>query len=151
LLGAWLSPQVQRRLPPAALVCLFGATATVALGILMFAYNPFVIGVLLALTYFTSAPANGMLAAIQISITPPEMQGRMMSAVMLVASLAAPLGPLTGGWLLQDFGVRVTFVVLTCRSAAITAVVLVSPAIRLMRLPAPNGPENPGSIPARQV
>ncbi|MEQ7127640.1 MFS transporter [Actinopolymorpha sp. B11F2] len=110
----------------------------------MFAYNPFVIGALLALTYFTSAPANGMLAAIQISITPPEMQGRMMSAVMLVAGLAAPLGPLGGGWLLQDFGVRATFVVLTCMSAAITAVVLLSPAVRLMRLPALNDRENHG-------
>ncbi|WP_273376828.1 MFS transporter [Actinopolymorpha pittospori] len=135
ILGAWLSPQIQRRLPPPVLVCLFGATATFALGALMFAYNPFVIGALLALTYFTSAPANGMLAAVQISITPPEMQGRVLSAVMLVASLAAPLGPLAGGWLLQDFGARATFVVLTCISAAITALVLISPAIRHMRLP----------------
>ncbi|MEQ4207328.1 MFS transporter [Actinopolymorpha sp. B9G3] len=144
ILGAWLSPQIQRRLPPPVLVCLFGATATLALGALMFAYNPFVIGALLALTYFTSAPANGMLAAVQISITPPEMQGRMLSAVMLVASLAAPLGPLAGGWLLQDFGARVTFVVLTCMSAAITATILISPAIRHMRSPALNDRENHG-------
>ncbi len=144
ILGAWLSPQMQRRLPPPVLVCLFGATVTLALGALMFATNPFVIGALLALTYFTSAPANGMLAAVQISITPPELQGRMLSAVMLVASLAAPLGPLAGGWLLQDFGVRVTFVVLTLMSVAVTAVVLISPAIRHMRLAAPDDRENDG-------
>ena len=142
ILGAWLSPQIQRRLPPPVLVCLFGATATLALGALMFAYNPFAIGALLALTYFTSAPANGMLAAVQIAITPPEMQGRMLSAVMLVASLAAPLGPLAGGWLLQDFGARATFIVLACMSAAITAMILISPAIRHMRLPAANELEN---------
>nr|WP_272956060.1 MFS transporter [Actinopolymorpha rutila] len=109
ILGAWLSPQLQRWLPPPVLVYLFCTTTTLALGALMFAYDPFLVGALLALTYFTSAPANGMLAAVQISITPPELQGRVLSAVMLVAGLAAPLGPLAGGWLLQDLGVRVTF------------------------------------------
>jgi predicted MFS family arabinose efflux permease len=138
ILGAWMSPHLQRRLPARMLVCLFGATVTLALGALMFVSHPFVIGALLAVVYFTSAPANGMLAAVQISITPPEMQGRMLSAVMLVASLAAPLGPLTGGWLLQDFGVRTAFVVLTCMSAAILSVITLSPALRNMRLPAPD-------------
>ncbi|MFD2080821.1 MFS transporter [Actinopolymorpha cephalotaxi] len=135
ILGAWLSPQLQRRLPPPVLVYLFCTTTTLALGALTFAYSPFLIGALLALTYFTSAPANGMLAAVQISITQPELQGRVLSAAMLVAGLAAPLGPLAGGWLLQDFGVRATFVVLTCMSAALTAVVLLSSAIRHMRPP----------------
>jgi MFS family permease len=136
ILGAWLSPQIQRRVAPPVLVCLFGATTTLALGAMMFASNPFALGALLALTYFMSAPANGMLAAVQISVTPPDLQGRMLGAVMLVASLAAPLGPLAGGWLLQDFGVRTTFVVLTCVSAAIAAVILISPSIRHMRSPA---------------
>jgi predicted MFS family arabinose efflux permease len=85
-----------------------------------------------------------VLAAVQISITPPEMQGRMLSAVMLVASLAAPLGPLTGGWLLQDFGVRMAFVVLTCMSAAVLTMILISPALRNMRPPAPDDGENHG-------
>jgi MFS family permease len=135
ILGAWASARTQRWLSPPALVYCFGWTATLALAALGQAHNAYVIGALLAAVFFAAAPANAMLVAVQIHVTPPELQGRVISAAMLTAGVAAPLGPLVGGFLLDRWGQVATFGAFAGLVAALTVVMHASASIRTMRRP----------------
>lgn len=135
ILGAWASAPIQRRLPPSALVYIFGWTATVALAALSQTQNTYAVGALLAVVFFTATPANAMLFAVQIDITPPELQGRVISAAMLTAGIAAPLGPLLGGFLFDHSGQAPTFLTFSTMVAALTITMHFSTAIRTMRRP----------------
>ena len=135
ILGAWASAPVQRRLPPSALIYVFGWTATAALAALGQTHNTYAVGALLAVVFFTATPANAMLFAVQIDITPPELQGRVISAAMLTAGIAAPLGPLLGGFLFDHSGQTATFLTFSAMVAALTIAMHFSAAIRTMRPP----------------
>jgi MFS family permease len=135
ILGAWASAPIQRRLPPSALVYIFGWTATVALAALSQTHNTYAVGALLAVVFFTAIPANAMLFAVQIHITPPELQGRVISAAMLTAGVAAPLGPLLGGVLFDHSGQALTFLTCSTMVAVLTITMHFSTAIRTMRRP----------------
>jgi MFS family permease len=135
LLGAWASSRTGRWLSPPALVYSFGWIATLALLALGWAHNPYVIGALLGAVFFAAAPANAMLVAVQIDVTPPDLQGRVISAAMLTATVAAPLGPPLGGLLLDHTGQAATFAAFAALVAALTVVMHASPAIRAMRRP----------------
>jgi MFS family permease len=135
ILGAWASAPIQRRLPPSALVYVFGWTATVTLAALSQTHNTYAVGALLAVVFFAATPANAMLFAVQIDITPPELQGRVISAAMLTAGIAAPLGPLLGGLLFEHSGQAPTFLAFSSMVAALTITMHFSTAIRTMRPP----------------
>jgi hypothetical protein len=106
LLGAWATPWVQRRISLAALVRVFGWTTAACLAVMAVLPHVYVAGALLAVVYFLTTPANAMLVAAQMNVTPPYLQGRVVSAAMLVAGCAAPLGPLVGGTLFEWAGRR---------------------------------------------
>lgn len=133
ILGAWASARAQRWLSPAGLVYGFGWTATLALVALGRTHDPYLIGALLAAVYSTATPANAMLFAAQIHATPPHLQGRVISAAMLTAGLAAPIGPPLGGLLLDRFGQAAAFTVFAAIVAATTVVMHLSTSIRTMR------------------
>lgn len=135
LLGAVFAARIQHAVPPARLVLAFAATTCVVLFSLLFVTNPYAIGALLAVTYLTATPANAMLFAVQMHMTPLELQGRVISSVMLIVGLAAPLGPLFGGWVLEQHGRQLTLTVLGAIAVALTIRMLLSPAIRTMRPP----------------
>lgn len=120
LLGAWAAPRVQRRLPLVALVRTFGWTSTACLALMAVLPHVYAAGVLLGVVYFFATPANAMLVAAQMNVTPPHLQGRVISAAMLVAGCAAPLGPLAGGALFEWAGRPATFAVLAACAAATT-------------------------------
>src|SRR5882724_6497943 len=73
ILGAWAAAPLQRRIAPAGLVYIFGWTATLGLATLSETHNAYAIGALLAAVFFTATPANAMLFAVQIHITPPQL------------------------------------------------------------------------------
>ena len=135
ILGAWASAPIQSRLPPSTLVYAFGWTATVAFAALSQTSNTYTVGALLAVVFFTATPANAMLFAVQIHITPPELQGRVISAAMLTAGIAAPLGPLLGGFLFDHSGQAPTFLTFSTMVAALTITMHLSTAIRTMHPP----------------
>jgi MFS family permease len=66
--------------------------------------NVYALGALIAVIYFVTAPANGVLYASQILITPPELQGRVISAAVTLLGLTGPLGPLLAGTLVDIAG-----------------------------------------------
>jgi hypothetical protein len=86
----------------------------------------------------TAARRNAILFAVQIDITPPELQGRVISAAMLTVGITAPLGSLLGGLLLDHAGQAPTFLAYSALVAALTVTMHVSTAIRTMRRPGEN-------------
>jgi MFS family permease len=143
LLGAWASPFLNKRLSPAALVYLFGWTSCVALALLGQARDTYLVGALLAVVFFTATPANAMLFAAQIDITPPELQGRVVSAAMLSAGIAAPVGPPLAGLLIDSAGQAPTFFLFAALAAALTIVMHLSSPVQTMHRPG-TGPKPAG-------
>ncbi|WP_370318333.1 MFS transporter [Actinoplanes sp. ATCC 53533] len=117
------------------MISIFCWTTTAALAALGHTHDTYAVGALLAVLFFTATPANAMLFAVQIDITPPELQGRVISAAMLTAGIAAPLGPLLGGFLFDRAGQAPTFLTFAALVAALTITMHFSPAIRTMRPP----------------
>jgi MFS family permease len=130
ILGAWATKRLQAWLRPANLVVAFGCTATLSLAALGTTHQIYVTGALIAAAYFMAAPANAMLVAAMIQITPAELHGRVLSAVVLVAGAAAPVGPLFGGLLLEHGGQAATFGIFSMITAALTLRMRLSPAMR---------------------
>ena len=135
ILGAWAAAPLQRRIAPAGLVYIFGWTATLGLATLSETHNAYAIGALLAAVFFTATPANAMLFAVQIHITPPQLQGRVIGAAMLTGGIAAPLGPLLAGYLFDHTGQAPTFLTFATVVAALTLAMHLSATIRTMRRP----------------
>jgi hypothetical protein len=121
LLGAWAAPRVQRRFTLAALVRVFGWTSAGCLALMAVLPHVYAAGVLLGVVYFLATPANAMLVAAQMGVTPPHLQGRVISAAMLVAGCVAPLGPLAGGALFESAGRAATFAAFATATAATAA------------------------------
>jgi predicted MFS family arabinose efflux permease len=132
LLGAWASPRLLRTFPPRTVIVGFGwivAAALLGLGVVDTATA---IGGLLAVMYFLAAPANGVLYAAQIHITPPHMQGRVVSAMLTIFGISAPLGPLLAGVLIAQSGQLLAFACLAALVAACTLTLQCSRAVRGM-------------------
>jgi MFS family permease len=135
IMGAWAAPFLNRRLSPAALLCLFGWTCCVALALLGQVQNPYLVGALLAAMLFAATPANATLFAAQIAITPPDMQGRVVSAAMLAAGIAAPIGPPLAGFLLDSAGRAPTFLLFAAMAAALTVLMHLGSPMRTVCRP----------------
>jgi MFS family permease len=139
ILGAWAAPSLNRRLSPAALVYLFGWTCCAAFALLGQVHDTYLVGALLAVMFFVATPANATLFAAQIEITPPELQGRVLSTAMLAAGIAAPVGPPLTGLLLDSAGQKSTFFLFAALAAALTIVMHLSSTVRTMHRPDAGG------------
>jgi predicted MFS family arabinose efflux permease len=80
-------------------------------------------------------PANATLFAAQIAITPPDMQGRVVSAAMLAAGIAAPIGPPLAGFLLDSAGRAPTFLLFAAMAAALTVLMHLGSPMRTVCRP----------------
>lgn len=84
--------------------------------------DTYLVGALLATMFFVATPANATRFAAQIHITRPELHGRVVSAAMLAAPIAAPIGPPRAGLLLDHTGQKPAFFVFAALTAAVTIV-----------------------------
>ena len=121
LVGSLVAVFAVRRIPPLRLA---------ALGILAFAVPlwvlpslppwPVVFVALLAATFFTPL-VNGPTLAVLTARTPANLRAKVMTAVISVNTLAAPLGFIVAGQVLENWGVVPLFtaVVLGITSMAI--------------------------------
>jgi MFS family permease len=105
--------------------------------------DTYLVGALLAVMSFLATPANATLFAAQIDITPPELQGRVVSTAMLAAGIAAPVGPPLAGLLLDSGGQALTFFLFAALGAALTIVMHLNSTVRTMHRPG-TGPKQAG-------
>ncbi len=104
LAGSWLSTRILHRLRARTVIIGFGWLVAAALAAMAVVTNVYALGALIAVIYFVTAPANGVLYASQILITPPELQGRVISAAVTLLGVTGPLGPLLAGVLVDVAG-----------------------------------------------
>ncbi|MDN5766872.1 MAG: MFS transporter [Humibacillus sp.] len=130
ILGALIAPALQSHLSLKTIVVIMGWTSTVVFAAFGWVHQPVLAGALLGCTYVTATPANAVLFAAQLNRTPAHRQGRVMVATLLIAGLAAPLGPPTSGILLDAAGPSATYVTLAALTAIITLAVHLNQPMR---------------------
>lgn len=99
----------------------------------------FIFGVLLyGLTAFVSAPLNSYVTAARGKLTPV----RAMTLMSAAFNLGAVLGPISGGWLGDRFGLRIVYLVAAC-------IFIVSTGILLFIRSQPRDEHDPAAPPPR--
>lgn len=133
--GATAAGRLQRRLRPSTLILCMSWTTVFGFGLLGLVLTPTAAALIFGVIFFASTPANAMLVAVQMHRTPPELQGRVISAALLLAGLSAPLGPIAAGQLLDRTGPTLTFVSFATLIACVAAWLQVDRNIRTLTRP----------------
>jgi MFS family permease len=92
---------------------------------------------------FVSPSLNSVVVGYRTAITPDHLVGRVSSVARNLAQIAAPLGPLVAGFLLDDYSSRMTLLVLGGISLTLALWTTVSPSIR--NAPSLSELDEPGS------
>jgi MFS family permease len=147
ILGALLAPYLQRVLSPYLSIAgvFWVLTALTATSVLV--ENAYVMGAVFAGMALLPPTANATIISRQLLLTPDELRGRLSGAVGLVVGVAAAVGPVLGGFLVE--AVSGDRAILTCATgmAAITLLVTVNPTLH--RLGRDEVPEDSGTaVPA---
>ena len=130
VLGSLAAPWFQRRLPMKAIVIGANWVWALALPGIGLVDNLVVLAALLGLMAFVGPLWNVTIDVYRLLITPDELQGRVGSAISLLAWGAIPLGSLLAGYLLDSFGSWTTTMVLSVGMVLVALAASVSSAIR---------------------
>lgn len=103
---------------------------TLSIAPLAFIVDPIQLGVLFVFIGYIGGALNVMGAVYAVQVTPDEVLGRTMSAMMLLGSGANFLGAIVIGLTLDGFGVFSTVVGMTAFMAVLGVIALVHPAVR---------------------
>jgi uncharacterized protein YbdZ (MbtH family)/predicted MFS family arabinose efflux permease len=130
VVGALLAPYLRQRMSPyASIVAVFWAL-TVLTPCAVWAGNAVLMGALFFAMALLPPTANVTIMTEQLLLTPDELRGRLGGVIGLVTGVAAALGPVLGGLLVE--AVPGNRAVLVCAGgiAAVTLMVTVSPTLR---------------------
>lgn len=127
--GALVAPRIQQRWPPGGMLLTIGAVCAAAIALLTTTTQPILLGSILAAIGFVIPSSNTIVASYQMRVTPDRLQGQAYAAMLLMANSSAPLGSLTGGFLLTALGSTGSLLVLT--TVTITVVVTASTSTTL--------------------
>jgi MFS family permease len=103
----------------------------------VFAWAPHLSGVLAASAIggLLNAPFNPIVNTVLQQRTPADLRGRILSTVNGVSLMAAPIGLLISGILLEMFGVQVAIAAIAVCAASIAVWVMVSPVFKTLEKP----------------
>jgi MFS family permease len=108
VLGALATPRLMRRLSQGVIVVGFSWIIAAGVLLLLVPRSPYLLGAIGAGTFFL-VPTIGALLFSSISIEAPDhLQGRTIAGAIQIASMTAPLAPLTAGLLVGSLGPRHT-------------------------------------------
>jgi hypothetical protein len=137
VLGAVLAPWLIDRVPTGVLVVVVAWSFVPLLVPLALWNHPAVVCAAVAPGMLLNPAGNAGLTAYRISLTPPELVGRVQSVVQFVAWSTLPLAPVVGGALLALVGGPAT--VLALATACAVAALLPTCARSVRSLPRPSG------------
>jgi uncharacterized protein YbdZ (MbtH family)/predicted MFS family arabinose efflux permease len=130
VVGALLAPYLQRRMSPyLSIVAVFWAL-TVLTPFAVLAGNSLAMGALFFAMALLPPTANTTIMTEQLLLTPDQLRGRLTGVIGLVAGIAAALGPVLGGLLMQVVPGNRAVLACTAGIAAVTLLVTVSPTLR---------------------
>jgi MFS family permease len=129
LVGSLAAPRLQRLLSMRSIM-VGSEWVTAAIILCAIAPGPYVLLACVLPIAFLSPSLNSVVVGYRTAITPDHLVGRVSSVARNLAQLAAPLGPLVAGLLLDSFSARVTMLVLGGIALAVAVWTTVSPSIR---------------------
>lgn len=136
ILGALVAPRLIEAIPTGRLTVLI-AWSFVPLAVPMALWNtPVVIAAALAFGLFLNPAGNAGVSSYRMAVTPPELIGRVQSAMQFVSMASMPLAPLLAGVLLDALGGRDAMLVLGGLSAAVALIPTLSRSVRSVPKPA---------------
>ncbi|MET9022024.1 MFS transporter [Actinopolymorpha sp. NPDC004070] len=133
LLGALAAPWLQPRIRVQALIVGFLWVVAGLVAAAAFVPGSYPVAALLALAILPAPTLNAALVGYQIAVTPDRMQGRVDSAIGLLAQCLQPLAPLLGGLVVAWWGGRGGFLVFAGILAVAAVVASLSNGIRNLR------------------
>jgi MFS family permease len=130
ILGALVAPAVARRVP--ARLVIIGALWLWAVYplVLITLPNAVALGLVAGLVSITGPIVNVVLSAYRYALVPDRLLGRVGSVILLVAWGTIPLGAITAGLLLQEFGAVTSMVVLAGLSFIVALGATLTPTVR---------------------
>ncbi len=135
-LGSLAATWVRRNASLATVVIAANWIWAVLVPLVAVSRQPFLIGAAIAGLAFVGPLWNVAVEVYRLGITPDELQGRVSSAVTLVAFGALPLGSLAGGLLLDHFSGRTTILVVAAAMVLLALAATLSRAVRSVPQPA---------------
>lgn len=101
--------------------------------------------------WFVGPIWNVAVGSYQLTVTPDDLRGRVLSASSLLANGALPLGALVGGLLLDAFGVRAAATVLAGWMVLMALAATLARPVRRATMTAINDPAGPAPAESRAV
>jgi MFS family permease len=136
ILGALTAPYLMDRFPTGPLSLVTAWAMTIATIPMAFTVNPLLLGLLAVPVFFVIPIPNTAVATYRIAITPERLQGRGQTAMNFVASIASPVGPLLGGWMLSTIGGSTAMLLLAGVLALSPLALTLSRDVRAVPVPA---------------
>jgi uncharacterized protein YbdZ (MbtH family)/predicted MFS family arabinose efflux permease len=141
VVGAVFAPYLQRRLRPyLSIIAVFWAL-TVLTPVAVLAGNGVAMGALFFAMALLPPTANTTIMTEQLLLTPDHLRGRLSGVVGLVTGVAAALGPVLGGVLMEALPGNRAVLACTAGIAAVTVLVTASPTLRAFPRTSPASPE----------
>jgi predicted MFS family arabinose efflux permease len=151
VLGALVAPRIIERTPTGVLTVLVGWSFVPLLVPLVFWNNPAVVMLSLSTGVFLNPAGNAGIGSYKMSITPPEIVGRVQATGQFLSWSTIPLAPVLGGALLAAIGGQRTMVVLVVLCALVALIPTLSRTVRSVPRPAEWAPEAAAPAPELAV
>ena len=130
LAGAVLTPYIQQRWPPGAVLLALGAVWATLIAALTTTTHRLVLASNLAALSFTIPMINTIVDSYQMSVTPDRLHAQVYASMNLVSTSAAALGSLTSGFLLTTIGSTSALFALTALTITIAVTASTSNPLR---------------------
>lgn len=135
VLGALAAPWLIARLRTGTLTIAVAWAFVPLAAPMVFWNNPFVAAAALSAGLFLNPAGNAGIGAYRMAVTPPDLQGRVQSAMQFAAMLTMPLSPLLAGALLAGLGGPAAVVVLGVLTALAALIPTLSHSVRSVARP----------------
>jgi MFS family permease len=136
VLGALVAPRIIERTATGVLTVVVAWSFVPLLVPLIFWNNPVVVMVSLSTGVFLNPAGNAGIGSYKMSITPPELVGRVQSVGQFLGWSTLPLAPVLGGALLAALGGPAAMAVLTVLCALVALIPTLSRTVRSVPRPA---------------
>jgi MFS family permease len=136
VLGAIVAPRIIDRTPTGVLTVAAAWSFVPLLVPLVFWNNPAVVMVALSTGVFLNPAGNAGIGSYKISITPPELVGRVQATGQFLSWSTLPLAPVLGGGLLAVLGGPAAMGVLCALCALVALIPTLSRSVRTVPRPA---------------
>jgi predicted MFS family arabinose efflux permease len=131
ILGAAVAPRVNRRLSLKGVILATHWAWAIFMPLFIFVDSPLAYSLIFAALAFVGPLWNVSVMSARVAATPDDLQGRVSSGSKVITFGVIPLGSLLGGFALDQFGSRTTFICLAAFMLLLALIATVAPSVRM--------------------